>query len=186
MAHLRRLITHTSTFRSVFFGASHIPFRKCNVSEYSHCCLYRNTLEIARCRMFCPVVGKDWHEPIKLCAFNNSIRKFCLTSVYKKKKVSKNKNSSPPPSDDDCVDDSVLEDPYFESLRSDSRILGFIGSDSRASERVGTLVLQPWVKWGPRKRTDTSGQLLLDEAAALVATLPSVEVVAKVTCSLAS
>lgn len=122
-----------------------------------------------------------------MCVLNSSIRQFCLTKyLYKKKKVSKPKYSPPPENenDEDIVDESLLEDPYFESLRKDSRILGFIGSDSRASEHVGALVLQPWVKWGPSKRIDTSGQLLLDEAVALVATLPGVKVVAKVTCLL--
>lgn len=100
--------------------------------------------------------------------------------MYKKKKASKVNDTESPVNEEDIVDDDLLDDPSFESLRGDSRILGFVGSDSRAFDRVRVLVLQPWVKWGPKKRTDTSGQLLLDEAAALVATLPGVEVVAKV------
>lgn len=186
MAHLRRLTTWSPTLWSMFPGVSHMLPRKWYVSDYSYSCLYSKSLETVRCKVSSSLLAKQWHEYIKLCAFNNSIRQFHLTScVYKKKKVSKEKNTPAPVSDEDNVDESVLEDPYFESLRSDSRILGIIRSDSRASERVGVLVLQPWVKWGPSKRTDTSGQLLLDEAAALVATLPSVEVVAKVTCPLA-
>ncbi|KAK3857328.1 hypothetical protein Pcinc_036257 [Petrolisthes cinctipes] len=52
--------------------------------------------------------------------------------------------------------------------------------------QVGVMVLQPWVKWGPQKRTDTSGQLMLQEAVALVSTLPLVSVVTQEVVSLQS
>lgn len=134
--------------------------------------------------MSSPFLGKECHKYIDMIVLNTSVRQFSLTNcVYKKRKGSKEKKSSPPESEEDIVDDSLLEDPYFDSLRNDSRVLGFIGSSSKVLEHVGVMVLQPWVKWGPRKRIDTSGQLLLDEAAALVATLPGVKVVAKVICS---
>ena len=42
------------------------------------------------------------------------------------------------------------------------------------------MVLQPWVKWGPKKRHDTTPELLLDEAVTLVETLPGFKVKAKV------
>lgn len=115
-----------------------------------------------------------------MSSFNKSnLRQFSLTTcTYKKKKTSKEKKVPVEP-EEDVIDDSVLEDPYFESLGGDSRILEFIGSKSRGSDHVGVLVLQPWVKWGASKRTDTSGQLLLDEAVALVETLPGVKVEAK-------
>lgn len=185
MAHLRRL-TIWSLTKNMFSGVFGLPARKCSLSDRSYSFLYRRTLETVRCKVSSTFVNEEWHQFIKLCPFNNTARQFCLTSsVYKKKKVLKEKNTPPPVSDEDSVDDSVLEDPYFESLRSDSRILGIIGSDSRPSDRVGVLVLQPWVKWGPSKRIDTSGQLLLDEAVALVSTLPDVQVVAKVTYPLA-
>lgn len=182
MAHLRRLTTLSLslTLRSMFPGVSYMMPRKCSVSIRSYSCHYNKTLETVRSKVSSPFLGKEWHKYKNVFVLNSSVRLFCLTNcVYKKKKGSKERKSPPPESEEDIVDDSLLEDPYFESLRSDSRILGFIGSNSRASEHVGVMVLQPWVKWGPSKRIDTSGQLLLDEATALVATLPGVKVVAK-------
>lgn len=180
MAHLGRLTIWSPNLRNSFFREFVSP------KKYS--------FTVSNCRWFCdktcknvnyevsgPVLKKEGYGCVNMCAFNrSSMRQFSLTNcVHKKKKESKEK-SAPVELEDDIVDDSLLEDPYFEALSGDSRILEFIGSKSRGSEHVGVLVLQPWVKWGTSKRTDTSGQLLLDEAVALVATLPGVQVVAQV------
>ncbi|KAG0714413.1 putative GTP-binding protein 6 [Chionoecetes opilio] len=115
-----------------------------------------------------------------MCSFGKvHVRQFSLTQCDFKKKKMYNKESLSVELEENIIDESLLEDEYFESLRGDARILEFVGSKSRGPERVGVLVLQPWVKWGASKRTDTSGQLLLDEAVALVATLPGVHVVDK-------
>lgn len=186
MVHLQRLISWSSALSCMATRVSFMPPTKCYVFYHSCSSLYNKTLKTLGCNASHPSLIKEWHEYLKLCALNNSVRQFSFTSaLYKKKKASKVKNTEAPVNEEDSVEDDLLEDPYFEKLRGDSKILGFIGSDSRASEHVGVLVLQPWVKWGPSKRTDTTGQLLLDEAVALVATLPGVEVVAKVTCLMA-
>lgn len=45
-------------------------------------------------------------------------------------------------------------------------------------------VLQPWIKWGPQKRFETTQDLLLDEACSLVRSLPFVKVTYKVKTNL--
>lgn len=105
--------------------------------------------------------------------FTIFVKPVTTTLVLKKKKRTKEKNQ-PHETEDDSIDDSFLEDPAFEALRCGSKVLEI--SDSKS----GVMVLQPWVKWGACKKTNTTGQLMLDEAVALVSTLPSVHVMEKV------
>lgn len=105
-------------------------------------------------------------------------RPFVTSSSLFKKRMSRMKIPEKG-ADDSLNDDEVLNDPQFDSLRNQSRLQALV---SGASGQVGVMVLQPWVKWGHQKRTDTSGELMLQEAVALVSTLPVVTVVAKVSC----
>ncbi|XP_071525064.1 putative GTP-binding protein 6 [Panulirus ornatus] len=102
------------------------------------------------------------------------VKPVTTTLVLEKKKSTKgSKEKSQKYETEDDYDESFLEDPAFETLRSDSKALE--SSDSKS----GVMVLQPWVKWGTCKKRNTSGELMLDEAVALVSTLPGVHVIAK-------
>lgn len=106
-------------------------------------------------------------------------RSFVTSSGLFKKRMSRMKIPEKG-ADDSLNDDEVLNDPQFESLRNQSRLQALV---SGVRGQVGVMVLQPWVKWGTQKRTDTSGELMLQEAVALVSTLPVVSVLAQVSCS---
>ncbi|XP_068248270.1 putative GTP-binding protein 6 [Palaemon carinicauda] len=107
-------------------------------------------------------------------------RLLSTTSVLSKKKKNKTLNSVEYQEDSESqIDDSVLADPTFDAWRNESDILGFISSHENYRFDVGVLVLQPWVKWGPRMKKQTTPEMMLDEAAALVATLPGVRVIRK-------
>ena len=125
------------------------------------------------------VEGTNWIYCNVYCA-----RSFSLTSsLFKKKKKSKSAEVVQDHEDAEIrIDDSILDDQVLEEWRSDSDIIGFIGSQPNYRFDMGVVVLQPWVKWGPRMKKATTAQLMLDEAATLIATLPGVRVVHKVIC----
>uniref|UniRef100_A0A0N7ZDH1 Hflx-type G domain-containing protein n=1 Tax=Scylla olivacea TaxID=85551 RepID=A0A0N7ZDH1_SCYOL len=178
MAHLRKFTVCLPNLGNSFLRKFTFSPKKyiCILSNYSW--FYGRRYENISCKVSSSVFSKKGYGYVNKCVVNMSnTRKFSLTNcIYKKRKQSKEETVAELEED---IDDSLLEDPYFESIRDDSRIFGFFESEARESKGIGTLVLQPWVKWGASKRTDTSGQLLLDEAVALVATLPGVQVVAK-------
>lgn len=101
-------------------------------------------------------------------------RKFIQTTciTYKKKKAKILKQNVSQESLED-LDEQILSDPEFESLRLNTDI---IGDKLDGVNEQGVVVLQPWVKWGPQMRQDTTPELLLDEAVALVETLPGFKV----------
>lgn len=103
----------------------------------------------------------------------SNTRRFIQTSciTYKKKKARNLKLNVSQDSLEDIDDlhEEILSDPEFESLRINTDIIDGV------TER-GVVVLQPWVKWGPQMRQDTTPELLLDEAVALVETLPGFKV----------
>lgn len=105
-----------------------------------------------------------------ICDTRRFIQTTCIT--YKKKKVKNLEQNISQESQED-LDEEILFDPEFESLRSTTDILG---ETSGGINEQGVVVLQPWVKWGPRMRQNTSPELLLDEAVALVETLPGFKV----------
>lgn len=108
------------------------------------------------------------------------LKSFTTTSVLSKKKKSKKEKTVYVQEDDiNEIEANILDDPDFDALRSDSDILGFIGSQSNQRFDLGVLVLQPWVKWGPRMKQNTTSQMMLDEAAALMSTLPGIRVIHK-------
>lgn len=104
---------------------------------------------------------------------------FTTTAVDFRKKRNGQETIKPIDDVEEIIDDRFLEDPAFEILRHDSNILGVFGSESVTIREVGVIVLQPWVKWGYNKRVDTSGQLMLEEAVALVSTLPGIHILDK-------
>ncbi|XP_045584223.2 putative GTP-binding protein 6 [Procambarus clarkii] len=111
---------------------------------------------------------------------NNLTWKVSFTTATVNLRSKKNKEINPPvDSEEEITDDNLLEDPDFEVLRSEVDILEFIGSQLASRTELGVMVLQPWVKWGYHKRGNTTAQLMLDEAVALVSTLPGVHVVDK-------
>lgn len=108
------------------------------------------------------------------------LKSFTTTSVLSKKKKSKKEKTVYVQEEDiNEIEANILDDPDFDALRSDSDILGFIGSQSNQRFDLGVLVLQPWVKWGPRMKQNTTSQMMLDEAAALMSTLPGIRVIHK-------
>lgn len=116
------------------------------------------------------------------CSVNTVLctRLFSTTCALSKKKKSKTLRAVPDQEESEAqIDDSVLVDPAFDAWRSDSDILGFISSHENYRFDMGVLVLQPWVKWGPHMKMTTTPEMMLDEAAALIATLPGVRVVRK-------
>ena len=70
------------------------------------------------------------------------------------------------------VEKEVLEDDEYKHLVN-REIHSVKGSTSVA-------VIQPWIKWGRKKRRDTYPELLLDEAVALVNSIPDMNVKYKV------
>uniref|UniRef100_A0A1B6KK63 Hflx-type G domain-containing protein n=1 Tax=Graphocephala atropunctata TaxID=36148 RepID=A0A1B6KK63_9HEMI len=70
-------------------------------------------------------------------------------------------------SDDDFVEE--LEDPKYEELVKRTFKLSDTGHQ--------VMVIQPYIKWGPSKKTNTTPELQLDEAVALIKTLPQWNVV---------
>lgn len=101
-------------------------------------------------------------------------------SMLKKKKKTTKKTTPPPEDSEEDFEKSILEDPDFNNLREGMDSLNFRKHLSGSVNQIGTIVLQPWVKWGPKMKQNTSAQLMLEEAATLVSTLPGVKVVAKV------
>lgn len=179
MAHLRRFTMCLSNLGNTFCGEVSFSANRYihTLSNYSW--PYGRTCENINHKVPKSVFTKKSYDCVNKNVVNiSNTREFSLTNcVYKKRKRSKEETVEELEED---IDDSLLEEPYFESIRGDSRIFGLFESEARESKGIGTLVLQPWVKWGASKRTDTSRELLLDEAVALVNTLPGVEVVAKV------
>lgn len=178
MATLRRFTICLSNLGNVFLGELAFSPKKyiCSIRNYSW--FYGRSFENINYQVSSSIFTKKSSGYGNKSVINiSNTREFSLSKcVYKKRKQSKEETEAELEED---IDESLLEDPYFESIRGDSRIFGFFESEARESKGIGTLVLQPWVKWGARKRTDTSRQLLLDEAVALVNTLPGVKVVAK-------
>lgn len=110
----------------------------------------------------------------------NHKRSFTTSKSMLKKKKKATKRTTPPPEDtDEDFEKSILEDPDFNRLREGVDDLSIRKYLSGSVSQIGTIVLQPWVKWGPRMKQNTSAQLMLEEAATLVSTLPGVKVVAK-------
>jgi len=70
------------------------------------------------------------------------------------------------------VIDEDLDDQIYSSLVT--KVLPLAKSGHQL------LVLQPYIKWGPRKRINTTGELQLEEACALVSTLQNWSVVEQV------
>jgi len=105
-------------------------------------------------------------------------RRFIKTTsiTYKKKKARNVKPNVSQESLDEDLDEEILSDPEFEKLLIDTDI---IGHRLDGVNEQGVVVLQPWVKWGPQMRQDTTPELLLDEAVTLVETLPGFKVRAK-------
>ncbi|XP_045104220.1 putative GTP-binding protein 6 [Portunus trituberculatus] len=178
MAQFRRFAVCLPSLGNAFLGEVTFSPKKCIHTLNNYSWLYGRRCENINYKVSRPVFTKKSYGCVNKCVINiSNAREFSLTNcVFKKRKQSKEETVEELEED---IDDSLLEDPYFESIRGDSRIFGFFESEARESKGIGTLVLQPWVKWGANKRTDTSRQLLLDEAVALVNTLPGVEVVAK-------
>lgn len=119
------------------------------------------------------------------CHFKNAIlnhtRSFTTSKSMLKKKKKATKRMTPPPEDtDEDFEKSILEDPDFSNLREGMEDLNIRQYLSGSVSQIGTIVLQPWVKWGPKMKRNTTAQLMLEEAATLVSTLPGVKVVAKV------
>lgn len=111
----------------------------------------------------------------------NHKRSFTTSKSMLKKKKKATKRTTPPPEDtDEDFEKSILEDPDFNRLREGVDDLSIRKYLSGSVSQIGTIVLQPWVKWGPRMKQNTSAQLMLEEAATLVSTLPGVKVVVKV------
>ncbi|XP_076068735.1 putative GTP-binding protein 6 isoform X2 [Oratosquilla oratoria] len=130
-------------------------------NKYLHMCQVRN-------------IGKN-----PLHAVHIDLRQFGTTPSLLKKKKKKHLSlvAEVPDSEwNENEEENILEDPEYDLLTSSAFVPGKIKGQDGVS---GVMVLQPWVKWGPRKRLDTNGELLLDEAAALISTLPMYKVVAK-------
>uniref|UniRef100_A0A1B6H4T3 Hflx-type G domain-containing protein n=1 Tax=Cuerna arida TaxID=1464854 RepID=A0A1B6H4T3_9HEMI len=70
-------------------------------------------------------------------------------------------------SDDEYEEE--LEDPNYKELVRHTFKVSDMGHD--------VFVIQPYIKWGPSKRTNTTPKLQLDEAVALIKTLPDWNVV---------
>ncbi|KAK7070264.1 putative GTP-binding protein 6 [Halocaridina rubra] len=101
------------------------------------------------------------------------------TLLAKKKKVKKDKAVLPQAEAENDFETAILNDPEFDNLRNEMDILSFLGSQSGRRYDMGVLVLQPWIKWGPNMKHNTTAQRMLDEAVALIATLPGIRIIHK-------
>ena len=74
------------------------------------------------------------------------------------------------------IDDSIFTDEDYENLIHNE--MDSVFEDLGEAGKVA--VIQPWIKWGPKMRRDTTKELLLEESCALLNTLTISPIVFKV------
>ncbi|RXG58435.1 hypothetical protein Avbf_04449 [Armadillidium vulgare] len=94
-------------------------------------------------------------------------RNFFKSIISYKKKGSNNEEC-----DDNILDSELEKDLYGDTDYNE--LMNKMGGSLSGITSVA--VLQPWVKWGAKKRTETSSKLLLDEACALVKSIPGIDI----------
>ncbi|KAF2352217.1 hypothetical protein FHG87_017030 [Trinorchestia longiramus] len=77
-------------------------------------------------------------------------------------------------------DPLLLDERDYAALLHDAENFG-ASVVSKAALKGGLMVVLPWIKWGPQKKLITTADRLLDEASALLSTLPHVTLLEKVT-----
>lgn len=84
-------------------------------------------------------------------------------------------------SEEDAAEDdpsALLDDADYATLLHNAQGFG-VGVMGRAGLKGGVYVVLPWMKWGPKQKTGTTSDLLLEEACALVNSLKDVVVLGK-------
>ena len=171
---------HYSSFKSL------ISLSYTSTPSYSHSSLFKRCISVS---------------PSSHCSNNHSLhafsrpiccRQLATSSIHESKKLFGRRSF--PDHRGKITAGNRPEDEFIASKESEESILddadyaafvhGAAGPQAGVVGQVGlegkVFVVLPWIKWGPMKKTVTTDTLLLNEACALVKSLPNTDIVGKV------